>query len=95
MEELHKGFNEMRMKGKGVHVSYVCTCDICGLGSECEVHLHTFDVVTCLWEYVLCFKAPLQEWHNLGCLYGDYAYCGVQNLKLCPHEVVGNGHFMD
>jgi hypothetical protein len=85
----------MCMKGKGVHVSCVYTCDICGLRSECEAHLHTFDVVTCLWEYVICLKALLQELHNLGCLYGDYPNCGVQNLKLCPHEVVGNGHFMD
>ncbi len=84
MEELCKGFNNMRMKGRGDHVSYVCICDICGPRSECEVHLHIFDGVTPLWESILCLKAPLQKWHNLGCVYGDYPDCGVQNLKLCP-----------
>jgi hypothetical protein len=57
MEELHKGLKIMHMKRKGVHVSCVYTCDICGPGSEFEAHLHTFGGVTCLWFlfYVLKF----------------------------------------
>ncbi len=84
MEKLCKGFNNMRMKGKGVHVFCVYTCDICGFESECEAHLHTFDRLTPLWKSILCPKVRLQEWHDLGCLYNDFLNCGIQNLKVCP-----------
>ncbi len=44
MEDLCKGFNNLRTKRKGVHVSCVYTCDICGLKSECESQLYTLMV---------------------------------------------------
>jgi hypothetical protein len=61
----------MCMKGKGVHVSYVYTCDIYGLGNECEVHLHTFDGVTCFSNLFYVPKLHNKSgitcpcWHNL------------------------------
>jgi hypothetical protein len=36
MEELRKGFNNMWTKEKGVRISYVCNCEICGVGAECS-----------------------------------------------------------
>ncbi len=56
MEDLHKGFNNMCTKGKGVRVSCVYTCDKRGLKSECESHLNTFDGLTLLWESIYVLK---------------------------------------
>jgi hypothetical protein len=56
MKDFHKGFDNMCTKGKGVHVFCVYTCDICGLKSECESHLYTFDGLTPLWETIYVLK---------------------------------------
>ncbi len=70
MEELRKRFNTMRIEGKGVHVNYTCYCDICGLKSDCSVHLHTFEGITSLWQSVVCPKGLLDENHKLDYLHG-------------------------
>jgi hypothetical protein len=48
MEKIRKGFNTMRTEGKGVRVNCTRSCDICGLESDCNVHLHTVKAVTSL-----------------------------------------------
>jgi hypothetical protein len=65
MEELHKGFNTMKIKGKGVHVNCTCSCDICGPKSDYSVLLHIFEGVTSLWQSIVCPKGLLDENYKL------------------------------
>ncbi len=61
MAQLRLRLNNMCSKGKGVHNSCTCECEICGLGPTSNAHLQTFEGVTPLWQSILCVKRFLRE----------------------------------
>jgi hypothetical protein len=44
--------------------------------------------ITTLWEFVVCLKRKLMEWHNQAYLYGQCPNCGVdKKLSFCSIEL--------
>jgi hypothetical protein len=75
--------SNMWSKTRGVHANCGYRCvDICfPLGvldmGKCCANQVSFSKLTNLWSYILCPKPDGNQWHEWGCLMGDYTLCGI------------------
>ena len=95
-QELLQGLNYMRLRS-GIHFACTCTCDcdeVCTAptadGIGCHGKTMMYSGTTALWEFVVCPKGELDQWHSGDCLYGDCENCGADFLPVCPIEEAGS-----
>ncbi len=43
-----------------------------------------------MWESIICPQDQFLEWHRRECLMGNYDFCGVDNMAICPIEEDGS-----
>lgn len=90
LSDLKQGVNEFREDSQGVHLDCFCICEmVCNssLGIRgCSANTMIYGRLTNLWESILCVKDEYQMWHKRECLLGECLSCGLQLLKICPHE---------
>jgi hypothetical protein len=78
LNELLLALNKMRAAGK------VCNH---GDGAGYAIGTSTYKGLTELWQGIVCPKGEFEEWHELQCLLGSCADCGVKLLPVCNNEI--------
>jgi hypothetical protein len=89
------GLNDIKLINKGIHDNCSYTCEqVCGTTTnifsvgECNAHRVTYNGLIDIQGDVVCLKPIASMWHNQACLMGEFGFCGVEILHLCPEELI-------
>ena len=58
-----------------------------GDGVGCAIGTSAYKGLTELWQGIVCLKGEFEEWHELQCLLGSCADCGMKLLPICNNKV--------
>lgn len=98
LDMLKVGLNFLRDPKKGMHEKLGCHCHYivsCPIDESqvvimCSAKSKVYKSITQLWQDSVCRMGELKKWHKCACLLSECQNCRVDELPLCPIEIIGN-----